>query len=210
MYRGHNPVRRDIYDFLGDVSWVAVTSGKPANTPRTVVDLGAHQGGGYKKLRDAYPDALIHLVEPVPDCVEMIREVVGDDPGTFIHACAVGKTDTVMSINTFSSDGRQSSNFYSDRDKKYGNPVLVPVHVKKYHFLPAKIDLAKINIEAGEYDLLDTDFFDRIETFVMEAHNNLIPGKSWRDIVRALEQKFDLVTAGDLNYKYCFVLGVKI
>ena len=200
MYKGHNPVMRDIYDLLKDV----------ANNPETVVDLGAHQGGGYKTLRASYPDAVIHLVEPVPDCVEMIREVVGDDPRAFVHSCAVGKIDAVMSINTFASDGRQSSNFYSDREKRYGKPVPVPVRVRKYDFLPTRIDLAKINIEAGEFDLLDTDFFDRIETFVMEAHNNLIPGKSWRDIVRALDQKFDLVTAGDLNYKYCFVLGVKI
>ncbi len=200
MYKGHKDISLGIYDLLSFV----------ARDPRTIVDLGAHQGSGYKKMRSFFPDADIHLVEPVEDCVQAIKETVGEDPRVFVHQCAIGKSNETMLINVFPSDGRQSSNFYSDRSQLYGKPTRVPVQVRKYDFLPDCIDLAKINIEAGEYELLETEYFDRVESFVMEAHNNLIPGKTWRDVVDILGQKFDLVTVGDLNYKYCFVLGMKI
>ena len=200
MYRGHNPSPKSIYDYCPDV----------AQSPRVVVDMGAHQGAGYRQLRSMYPDATIHLVEPVRDCIDALRAASSQDENVVIHPYAVGREDSITVINTFESDGRQSSNLYSDRGGVYGSPVKEVIRVASYRQLPTHIDLAKINIEAGEFDLLETDFFDRIDSFVMEAHNNLIPGKTWQDVVKSLEGKFDLLTAGNLNYKYCFVMGVKI
>ncbi len=199
MYNGHSCIEKRLYDFCADIS----------PSPHTIVDLGAHRGDGYKQLRQMYPNAVIHLVEPMQDCISSIMEAVEGDKLAFVHPCAIGRDETTMMIKSFSSDERQSSNFYSDRGGLYGKPELVPVKVMTHSFLPDKIDLAKINIEAGEFELLETDFFDRVESFVMEAHNNLIPGKTWVDVVKSLEQKFDIVTTGNLNYKYCFVLGVK-
>ena len=199
MYKGHREDSRSLYDFCSDV----------AVDPRVVVDLGAHRGDGYRQLRRMYPDAVIHLVEPMQDCVDAIMTAVEGDSSTIVHSCAIGRHESTMLINSFPSDDRQSSNFYSDRGGRYGKPTQVPVRVMSYEDLPRRINLAKINIEAGEFDLLQTDFFDRIDSFVMEAHNNLIPGKTWVDVVQALETKFDMVTTGDLNYKYCFVLGLK-
>lgn len=199
MYKGHKTDHKSIYDLCPDI----------ARAPSVIVDLGAHMGDGYAKLRKFYPDASIHLVEPVPDCVEKLHQVTAGDAWAFVHPYAVGNEDCQMMINVFPSDGRQSSNFYSDRKGVYGQPDQIPVNVRSYRVLPSEIDLAKINIEAGEFSLIETDFFDRVGSFVMEAHNNLIPGKTWRDVVSALETKFDLFTAGNLDYKYCAVLGVK-
>jgi len=181
-----------------------------AENPRVVVDLGAHQGEGYHQLREMFPNAVIHLVEPVEDCVESLQRAVGGDQNAIIHPYAIGSFEREEMINTFSSDGRQSSNLYSDREGVYGKAVLVPTRVMSYRILPEIIDLAKINIEAGEFELLETDFFDRVGAFVMEAHNRHIPGKTWKDIIDALQDKFDLSTFGNLNYKYCFITGVKI
>jgi FkbM family methyltransferase len=200
MYRGHRATALPIYDFCPEVS----------QNPSIIVDLGAHRGCGYEKLRGFYPHSLIHLVEPVPDCIDCLSRATAGDSRAFIHPYAVGKSNNVMPINLFPHDGRQSSNFYSDRMGTYGEPEQVLVPIKHHSVLPDKIDLAKINIEAGEFDLIESGFFDRVDSFVMEAHNNLLPGKTWRDVVDELQDKFELTTAGNRDYKYCFVLGVKI
>ena len=200
MYKGHSRDSRPIYDFC---------KGLVVN-PHVVVDLGAHQGAGYQQLRMTYPNAVIHLVEPIEDCVACLRQVTAGDQNTVIHPYAVGKFERDEMINTFSSDNRQSSNLYSNRGGAYGQAVPVPIHVMSYRDLPEKIDLAKINIEAGEFELLETDFFDRVGAFVMEAHNSLVPEKTWKDVIDTLQDAFDLKTFGDLNYKYCFITRVKI
>jgi FkbM family methyltransferase len=199
MYHGHKSDIKNIYDLCIDMG----------ENPGVIVDLGAHMGDGYSRLREAFPSARILLVEPMPDCVQVLQSLVDNDSNVSILPFAVGKEEKICQIYCFESDGRQSSNFYSDRGGQYGSPKQIDVEVVTPSSLPSRIDLAKINIEAGEFELLDTDFFDRIDRFVLEAHNSHIPGKSWRDLIEALKDKFDLWTSGNLSYKYCFIMGVK-
>jgi FkbM family methyltransferase len=199
MYHGHKADIKNIYDLCIDMG----------ENPNVIVDLGAHMGDGYKRLRSSFPSAKILLIEPMPDCVQNLQLIVEDDVNASILPVAVGKETKISQIFCFDSDGRQSSNFYSDRGGQYGSPKKVEVKVVTPDSLPSRIDLAKINIEAGEFELIETDFFDRVDRFVLEAHNSLIPGKSWRDLIEALEEKFDLWTSGNLSYKYCFIMGVK-
>jgi FkbM family methyltransferase len=199
MYHGHKADNKNIYDLCIDLG----------ENPNVIVDLGAHMGDGYKRLRSSFPSAKIFLVEPMPDCVQKLHLIVENDVNALILPFAVGKEAKNSQIYCFDADKRQSSNFYSDRGGQYGSHKKLEVEVVTPVCLPSRIDLAKINIEAGEFELIETDFFDRVDRFALEAHNAHIPGKTWRDLIKALEEKFDLWTSGSLSYKYCFIIGVK-
>lgn len=179
----------------------------------TIVDLGAHHGHGYAAFGVDHPDALYVMVEPVADCVEKIKEVISNNPTARINIVdgILGKEAGTAEINLFESDGRQSSNLFSTRGGVYGRSCVQVIKVHPYDVVPMSIDFAKVNIEGGEYQLVQDGFFDRIDQFVMEVHNELIPNVTYVDILTGpLSADFELITCGSRSYKYCFCVGHRI
>ena len=43
----------------------------------------------------------------------------------------------------------------------------------------------------------------------MEAHNQHVPGMNYKNVLESLEKDFDLEVWGEVNYKYCFVNGIR-
>ena len=87
---------------------------------------------------------------------------------------------------------------------------VVPYEIFDRMFPGRRIDLAKINIEGGEYKMIADGFIHRyVDAFVFELHNEHVPGKSWKDAVTALEADYDVMTHGSTSYKYCFMTGVR-
>ena len=193
----------DIYDACRKI-----THGKKL---KNVVDLGARHGEGYDKFAIEHPECKYIMVEPSPRCIEVImhrlfkKDVM--DPDVALLPGVLGLSRGKTRFNLLESDNDQSGNLYSDRGGQYGPADVIDVDVYPINIMPAKIDFVKCNIEGGEYELMDLGFFDRVQCFVMEAHNQHVPGKTWRDVVEKLSPRFDLEVWGNTSYKYCFVNG---
>lgn len=184
--------------------------------PLVILDMGARHGEGYEQFGQHFQhdDGLMYLmVEPSPDCINVIKSKYGGHPQISLISGVITscKIPSKIPFHVLSDDDNQSGNLFSDRDGKYGAEQLIMVDQLPTSVLPARIDFAKINIEGGEYDLLlNSDLFDRIDSFVMELHNQHVPQMNWKVAVALLQNNFNITTFGNLDYKYCFAHGNRV
>lgn len=177
----------------------------------SILDLGARHGEGFELFGTNFC-CRYTFVEPSPRCIPKVEELIAKYPGIEFNLLPgiLGSRDGTADLILLESDGDQSANIFSDRAGRYGQASVVQVPVFSYDKLDASYDFAKINIEGGEYELISDGVFDRFNAFVMEAHNAHVPGKTYIDAIAGLQDKFDIVSYGDLNYKYCFLAGIRI
>jgi len=210
MYLGHN----DHYTSLNGIYLVSneIIKSNFENSPKVILDLGSRHGEGFLELGINYSSKYI-FVEPSPRCISKIEELIKGYPERefqFIKGI-LGNSDDSTDLLLFPKDNDYSANLYSKRKRRYGRAKKERIKIFNYSVIEEEIiDFSKINIEAGEYELITSDFFNKIQYFVMEAHNNLIPGKTYKDIIKTLENRYDLTTYGNLENKYSFIIGSKI
>jgi FkbM family methyltransferase len=122
-------------------------------TPRTIFDLGASSGISVRFLRALYPDAAIVAVEPDPGSFDRLTENVAGDDRTHVVRAAVGSEHGTATFYA-QADGWGSS--LEPRDG--ARPVDVEV-VTLADLLQRRgeeeVDLLKIDIEGGEWPLLE-------------------------------------------------------
>lgn len=184
------------------------------NHIKTIVDLGARHGEGYELFGKKFEDSTYVFVEPSPRCIPIIQQKIALEVGKDLRLIdgVIGKDSHEVEFFLLESDHDQSGNLYSDRKGIYGKSDTVSVKSYDYRKIVkeiGQIDFLKCNIEGGEYDLLETTFFDNVKAFVMEAHNAHVPGKTYLDVLDKLNDKFDMEVWGDTNYKYCFINGIR-
>lgn len=220
MYMGHmGPAYGGIYGLCNQLATeVPCTS---------ILDLGARHGEGFvlfgsktHQIRWAVADQhceLYVMVEPSPRCIPKIQELIGRHTETSIELIpgVLGRVDGAVELIMFDADNDQSANTFTTRGGQYGpsTSTTVPVFSYDHGILNNRhFDIAKVNIEGGEYQLIDDGYFTpaRIGAFVMEAHNAHVPGRTYKDVIAALGSQYDIVSYGDLNYKYCFLVGTAI
>jgi FkbM family methyltransferase len=204
MYTGHNGRAGGIYGLCN-------TLAKNLNKPITsIIDLGSRHGEGYELFGINFCQ-LYTFVEPSPRCTPKIEELMARYPNAKFNMIPgiLGQYDDAADLIMLESDGDQSANVFSNRGGQYGQSETVQVPVFSYDVLDDRYDFAKINIEGGEYDLIADGVFDKFDAFVLEAHNVHVPGKTYKDAIAGLQDAFDIVSYGDLGYKYCFLTGVR-
>lgn len=210
MYIGHAGIN-DIYDLSKKfIREIGLDVG-------LLVDLGAHHGESLDHLRDLCRDDYV-LVEPVTVSAAMIRRRIDSDkasnPRLHLVQAILGREAGSVGMHVFENDGGQSSNIFSDRKGRYGRSSIENVRRISYDdfdaLFPQQIDFAKINIEGGEYQLIEDGFFHRkVRSFVMELHNEHVGDRTWKNALECLRDDFNVVTHGNLGYRYCFMSGMK-
>ena len=119
------------------------------NESSTVFDMGSYEGEFYKEIIKKY-NCNIHAFEPVEqfysNCLESLPKKV------LLNNFALGKENTTFNI---SLSNNSSSQFIGDT----GNTTICN-KVKFIDYINdnniKNIDLIKVNIEGGEYELFDT------------------------------------------------------
>lgn len=145
---------------------------------RLIVDLGANVGYSALYFMQSYPGAEIIAFEPHVQHVERLKHnlaVNGSLDRVKLHAAAAGNADRQSLL----SDRGMSSALV-----KHDAPGARPVPVMDiFPLLEGKhIDIFKMDIEGGEYDILADDRFLRlnIDAIVMEWHERAnLPSRSW-------------------------------
>jgi FkbM family methyltransferase len=146
---------------------------------RRIVDLGANVGMTCIYLLDRYPDAHIIAFEPHPLHVEMLRKTLAMNnlsERVTLHAAAAGTTDH----DCFVTDDEIRSLITAE-----GGTGRLATRVEDFFAAvgDAPIDLLKMDIEGGEYALLDDPRFERLQigAMVMEWHNTKEKpqGRNW-------------------------------
>jgi FkbM family methyltransferase len=163
-----------------------------------VFDLGGYEGQWTSDIFARYC-CLIHVFEPVQDYAKQIEKRFAKNRRIVVHHCGLASESCKVKI-AMDRDG--SSTF------KTGATTTEGILVKAIDFLRdneiSKIDLIKINIEGGEYELLehliDTKFVGNIKNIQVQFHN-FVPNAEQR----MLRIQKDLEKTHTLTYQYRFV-----
>lgn len=163
-----------------------------------VVDLGGYEGQWASDIQARYA-CTVHVFEPMPKFANKIRARFAKNPSIHVHECGLGaKTETVV----FSTAADATSAFMQG-----GAQVSVQLKAADAFLRDLAIDrihLLKINIEGGEYDLLDhllaTGWAERIDNLQVQFHH-FVPQAEAR--MQAIQQ--GLAETHELTYQFHFL-----
>lgn len=113
-----------------------------------VFDVGGFQGNWASEIYDRY-GSRIHIFEPHPNFIKQLRQRFDGNNAFIIHGFALGLTEGTL---TLTDDGDASSSFRNAKRVVTGR--IEPVERFFENAAISDIDLMKINIEGGEYDLI--------------------------------------------------------
>jgi FkbM family methyltransferase len=183
--------------------WFAVNGDKTLRldydlNPNSVVfDIGGYEGQFASDIVAA-SCATVHVFEPVPDFAAKIARRFRHNPKVHVHAFGLAGTGRKETISV-SADASSVM--------KSGNNVEIEL-VSVLDFIRddniTQIDLMKINIEGGEYELLesliDSGFVKNIRDIQVQFHD-FFPNAEKR--MQAIQNKLN--DTHGLTYQYVFV-----
>lgn len=162
----------------------------------TAYDMGGYEGEWAEEINKKY-GCKVEVFEPVQRFVDILDKKFAKNSQVNIHAIGLAGRSRTESI---SLDLASSSTF-----KKGKNSEKIKL-VKASDFIPKnqKIDLIKINIEGGEYELLDnlieTGLINNITDLQIQFHDFVPNARKKRLQVQALLNKTHKMT-----YNYPFI-----
>jgi FkbM family methyltransferase len=163
-----------------------------------VLDLGGYEGQWASDIFSQYCCS-IHIFEPVPCFARNIQIRFRKNPKIKVHEFGLGK-ETLQTYIGLSNDG--SSIF-----KTCQNSVEIVIKCAADFFRDyeiSAIDLLKINIEGGEYDLLEhlieTEFIKNVVNLQIQFHDNVLNAET-----RMFAIQKNLARTHHLTYQFPFV-----
>jgi FkbM family methyltransferase len=163
---------------------------EPKVPVHTILDIGANTGQATLYFRARFPDARIVAVEPARESFSLLERNVGGDPRTELRRCAVTRDDGPVTLRTYNlSWMNQVTTASSPARRPRTEQVLGLSLVTLMDEAGLEtVDLAKVDIEGLEYDvLLDSPALRRIGTLVCELHSGDYPvdAKTFVDLLQA-------------------------
>lgn len=137
-----------------------------------VFDLGGHKGDWCREILSMYPECVIHSFELLSVYSEGLAEEFKNSDNIFVNNFGLSASDGEINIT---DDGLSSSGV----NHKLGSKVYVGKLKSFEDYVVSKsiskIKLLKMNIEGGEYDLLEsvvgTQRISQIENIQIQFHN---------------------------------------
>jgi len=163
-----------------------------------IFDVGGFQGNWAADIHERY-GSQVHVFEPHPIFAQEIRRRFQDNPAITIHDFALGHDEGSL---TLSDDGDASSSFHSTIHVVTGRIESVTGFFANTDI--RRIDLMKVNIEGGEYDLLpalvEGGVLPRIGILQVQFHLFSEDDIHRRDTIRAM-----LAETHTCDWSYDFV-----
>lgn len=163
-----------------------------------VLDLGGFEGQWASDLYSRYNPS-IHIFEPVPEYCEEIKKRFMNNKKISVYCFGLGADDSLEKIGVM---GHESSIFRSNGKTGTIEIKSIETWLQENHI--DDIDLMKINIEGGEYDLLEkiisTGTIRRIKRLQIQFHDFFPDAES-----RMQQIKNSLASTHAPTYQYKFV-----
>jgi len=195
--------RRSAYGFIGatmedqDILYTA-----DIDAESTVIDVGAFVGKWAVRIADKY-GAAVHAFELSPTMIPDLAIAFADYPSITLHAYGLGNRDSEIPI---CRKGLGSSAFAKEKasDLEWDVGKIRDVVAALDELDLTDVGLMKLNIEGGEYDLLErmiaTDRLKSVDTFLIQFHEWLP-----RAHVRRRRIRKHLAQTHELAWDYPFV-----
>lgn len=142
----------------------------PLNAENVVVDLGGYKGDWAQEIYDKY-GCSVHIFEPHPQFYEECRKRFSSVDKVTVYKYGLSNSDGLFLI----SDNDDASSFLHARTQGQGIECkLRNAHTAFTEIGLSHIDLLKINIEGGEFQvlpvLLENDWIQRIRFLQIQFH----------------------------------------
>ncbi len=168
------------------------------NTNSIVFDIGGYEGKWAANIFSKYC-CFIHIFEPVIEFASRIENKFSRNKKVTVYKFGLSNENKTSKISV----DKNSSSFYES-----GNTIINARLVRAIDFIRknriGKIDLMKINIEGGEYDLLehliDSGFIKNITNVQVQFHDFIPNAKKRMESIQKMLKKTHRLT-----YQYIFV-----
>ena len=163
-----------------------------------IFDLGGYEGQWASDIFAMYC-CQIHVFEPVEKFADKITQRFFQNEKIFVHRFGLSNLSEKLQI---SIDGDSSSTFKGKADAEEIELVRAIDFIKEHNI--SSIDLMKINIEGGEYELLEhllEDGFIKNVTNIQVQFHDFVPNAE----VRMIGIQQELEKTHFLTYQYPFV-----
>ena len=191
----HDRLLKEWFKAEGDTKF---RLGHDLNEDSVVFDVGGYKG---KFIDDIYSKfkCNVYSFEPVGEFFECIQKDWSENKKVRIYNCGLGE---ISGADVLHLDGDESSRYgVGEQIVIHSVDIVEFLNVKKIN----KIDLMEINIEGGEYDLLDhmirNDVVEKIHNIQIQFHRNVEGYKVRRKKIRKELSKTHKVT-----YDFPFIM----
>jgi FkbM family methyltransferase len=168
------------------------------NSNSIVFDLGGYHGDFAEAIYSKY-NSEIYIFEPVKEYYELIRKRFENNDKIHVYHFGLSDSDSSMEISVSES----ASSIYNDSEQKekiYLKSVMNFITENKIE----KINLFKINIEGGEFDvlpsILDANYMSNITDLQIQFHTFVDNAVEKRSKIRD-----SLSKTHTLTYNYWFI-----
>lgn len=163
-----------------------------------VFDLGGYEGQWASDIFAKYC-CTVHVFEPIVEFADNIEMRFAQNPKIIVHKFGLSARDQTVQIHF---DHNQSSMYASGVDVREAKLISIQNFLKTEKI--EWVDLMKINIEGGEYDLLDhlidANLAKQIANIQVQFHDHMLNAEErMKRIQEALEKTHHL------TYQYPFV-----
>lgn len=152
-----------------------------------VFDVGGFEGNWAADIHTLY-GSYVHIFEPHPVFADKIDQRFKGKESYILHPFALGSSAGTL---TLSDDGDASSSFRETQNSVVGQIVPVDQFFENHDI--SNIDLMKVNIEGGEYDLLpalvNANIMPRIKLLQVQFHLYSAEDVERRDAIRQMLEK---------------------
>lgn len=168
------------------------------NENSIVMDLGGYEGQWAADIFCRYA-CIIHIFEPYPEYAKKIEDRFKNNPRVSIYNYGLAKSASVenLYISADSSSTHKASGDAVEVQLKEINAFFTGYNINK-------VDLMKINIEGGEYDLLEylilSNLIKKFDNIQVQFHD-FVPGAKER--MNAIQ--IEMSKTHYLTYQYEFV-----
>lgn len=135
-----------------------------------IFDLGGYEGQWTSEIFSRYCPAAVYVFEPVQEFAEAIQHRFRKNPRIHVFAYGLGSRDEQQHLSLSAN----SSSVFIEGPNKETVTIKRADDFFKDHGI-SHIDLMKINIEGGEYDLLEhllkTGFVRNIQNIQVQFHD---------------------------------------
>lgn len=170
------------------------------NAASVVLDLGGYLGDFAADISKKFGSS-VYLFEPVPDYYEKCVQRFRDNPKIHCHRFGIGSTAQHMPMSISANE----SSFLNTAI--VGSTIIAEIRTVTSVLQDLgieNIDLFKINIEGGEYDVLpaciSSGIVSRVRNFQIQFHNFIPGADNKRNKIRA-----DLSKTHNLTWCYDFI-----
>ena len=194
----HDPAAVAVRQWFKDNADATLRLDYPLTEQSIVFDVGGYRGEWASRISERY-NPYIFVFEPVPAYFAVIKEKLDRNTKIRVHNYGLSDKTETQRISIL---GDASSTFRQDGDRITINLRDIWAYINEEEI--QKIDLIKINIEGGEYPLLDRmlqqGIVEKCTDIQVQFHEFVPKAKSLREEIRKRLNQTHYLT-----YDYPFV-----